>query len=132
MPYDGTSTFSLDGLYPDRPFEEAGIAEMYLPLYDFCQKLALFNSRYQSEKDGFRIAEMQKVYLRLFEVLSMKQQRPNETDIQKATEILDGYFGEADKLPFVIPCIPRFNTIFPPAIKIAPSTTPFTIISPVA
>ena len=40
MPYDGTSTFSLDGLYPDRPFEEAGIAEMYLPLYDFCQKLA--------------------------------------------------------------------------------------------
>ena len=101
MPYDGTSTFSLDGLYPDRPFEEAGIAEMYLPLYDFCQKLALFNSRYQSEKDGFRIAEMQKVYLRLFEVLSMKQQRPNETDIQKATEILDDYFGEADKLPFV-------------------------------
>lgn len=101
MPYDDVSTFSLNAHYPTRPYKSVALVKIYAQLQDFCDRLRQLNGFY-ANSDGFARASAEKVYCRLFEILSLRRQRPCENSLTAATEAIDNFFaGQADNLPFV-------------------------------
>lgn len=100
-PYDDPFTFSYATLCEDRPYEQIGLAVLNQPIKTFCEKLTLLNKLYGSTKDRFQRSQIEKVYLELFKVLPMEKSAPNEESLFAATEIIDAFFSQDKKLPYV-------------------------------
>ena len=68
-PYDQKSTFSYAGYQPNRPYQSISLVSMNEPLRALNEKMILLGHLYQSEKDGFAKAHIEKTYLELFKLL---------------------------------------------------------------
>lgn len=100
MPYDRKHTFALTDYLPDRPYRSISLVTFYDTLLDFCEKADWFHSYYRSlPADGFARAAAAEVYVRLFGVLSMKQERPTEQSLIQAIEIIDQFTEGLPKPP---------------------------------
>lgn len=93
MPYDGKKTFALTGYYPERPFNKITLVRFYEKLKTFLEGLGFLNGAYRMGGEWEK-ARIEKFYIRLFEVLSLKQERPEESALEKAVEIIDEYKSE--------------------------------------
>lgn len=100
MPYDEYSTFALDGLYPRRRYEGIWLCEMDDGVCSLCNMLELLNKRFLAE-EGFARAQTEKVYEKLFEILPLAPQRPDEQSVQSATAVIADYMSKPPRLPFV-------------------------------
>lgn len=100
MPYDEYSTFALDGLYPRRRYEGIWLCEMDDGVCNLCNMLELLNKRFLAE-EGFARAQTEKVYEKLFEILPLAPQRPDEQSVQSATAVIADYMSKPPRLPFV-------------------------------
>lgn len=102
MPYDAAFTFGLDGHYPDRRYEEIGLAVFNEDVYEFTEKLELLNAYYREQKQGgFAAAATERVYERLFEVLPIKQICPERAALLQATAIIDEFLSGPEPKPYV-------------------------------
>ena len=102
MPYDKTFTFGLDGHYPDRRYEEIGLVVFNADVYEFTEKLELLNAYYREQKQGgFAAAATERVYERLFELLPMKQIRPEQEALLQATRVIDEFLSGPEPKPYV-------------------------------
>lgn len=101
MPYDDPFTFSYFSLHKDRPYDEIGLVVLNQPLKEFCDKLGLLTKLYNSTKDAFEKAEMEKVYLELFKILPLEREEPNEAAVLRATEVIADFFITERKRPYV-------------------------------
>ena len=100
MPYDEYSTFALDGLYPRRRYEGIWLCEMDDGVCSLCNMLELLNKRFLAE-EGFARAQTEKVYEKLFEILPLAPQRPDEQSVKIATAVITDYMSKPPRLPFV-------------------------------
>lgn len=100
-PYDEPFTFSYDGLYEKRPYEQIGLAVLNQPLKELCQKLALLNKLYQSTQEGYRRAEIERLYLELFKILPLEKECPAEAAVLAATERITRFFSTERERPYV-------------------------------
>ena len=102
MPYDGTFTFGFDGHYPHRPYQQIGLVVFDEDLYEFTEKLELLNAYYREQKQGgFAAAATERVYERLFELLPMKQIRPEQDALLQATRVIDEFLSGPEPKPYV-------------------------------
>ena len=62
-PYDEPFTWAYDSLIEDRPYQQIALAVLDQEIKEFCEKLTLLNKLYNSEKDRFQLAEIEKIYL---------------------------------------------------------------------
>lgn len=90
MPYDGKKTFALEGYFPDRPYKKITLVRFYEKLKDFLEELEFLNGLYRSSDDWDK-AKIEKVYQKLFAVLSFVQARPRQDALEKALEIIAEY-----------------------------------------
>jgi len=100
-PYDQKSTFSFAGYQPNRPYQSIGLVCMNEPLRSLNEKMILLGHLYQSEKDGFAKAHIEKTYLALFKILPLEEVIPDDEVIARAEGIIDALFEEGRKLPYV-------------------------------
>lgn len=100
-PYDEPIIWSYATIDRERPFEEIGIAVLDLSIKTFTERLALFNKAYNSTLDRFERARMEKVYLELFKALPLEKARPDSSALENGIKIIDAYFEEGKKLPYV-------------------------------
>lgn len=100
-PYDEPFTWAFNSLTQDRPFEQIALAILDQEIKEFCEKLTLLNRLYESEKDRFQRAEIEKIYLELFKILPLEKQRPDAKILLDATKIIDDFFSKEKKLPYV-------------------------------
>lgn len=102
MPYDKTFTFGLDGHYPDRRYEEIGLAVFNEDIYEFTEKLELLNAYYREQQaGGFAAAATERVYERLFELLPIKQICPNAAALRQAAAVIDEFLSGPEPKPYV-------------------------------
>lgn len=102
MPYDQTFTFSMDGHYPDRPYQTIGLAVFNEDLYEFTEKLELLNAYYREQQaGGFGAAATERVYERLFELLPIRQVCPERAALQQATAVIDEFLSGPEPKPYV-------------------------------
>ena len=102
MPYDKPSTFSMDGLYPDRAYRGIGLCVFDEELYSFLEKLELFNQYYREQEPGsFRAAAAERVYEKLFAILPMKEVCPDGETLRQAALIIDGFLTGGEEKPYV-------------------------------
>lgn len=100
-PYDDPIIWSYASIDRERPYEEIGLAVLDLSVKTFTERLALFNKAYNSTSDRFERARMEKVYIELFKVLPLEKARPDPSALERGVEIIDAYFDEGKKLPYV-------------------------------
>ena len=102
MPYDKTFTFGLDGHYPNRPYQQIGLAVFNEAVYEFCEKLELLNCYYrEQEKNSFTAAAAEKIYEKLFEILPIKQVCPSDEALAEATAVIDAFLSGDEPKPYV-------------------------------
>ena len=102
MPYDKTFTFGLDGHYPDRRYEEIGLAVFNEDIYEFTEKLELLNAYYREQQaGGFAAAATERVYERLFEILPIKQICPSVAALRQAAAVIDEFLSGPEPKPYV-------------------------------
>ncbi len=100
-PYDKQSTFSFAGYQPNRPYRSISLVCMNEPLRALNERMILLGHLYQSEKDGFSKAHIEKTYLALFKILPVEEVIPSDEKIAEAVAVIDALFGEGRKLPYV-------------------------------
>lgn len=100
-PYDEPFTFSYATLNEDRRYNEIGLAILNAPLKEFYEKLVLLGKLYNSSKDAFQRAQIEKVYLELFKTLPLDKCVPEDATLVRASEIINAYFEADKKLPYV-------------------------------
>ena len=100
-PYDKPFTFSFSGYMPNRVYRFISLVCMNEPLRALNEKMILLGHLYQSEKDGFSKARIEKTYLELFKILPLEEVVPREEQIASATAVIDALFEEGKKLPYV-------------------------------
>ena len=100
-PYDKPFTFSFSGYMPNRVYRFISLVCMNEPLRALNEKMILLGHLYQSEKDGFSKARIEKTYLELFKILPLEEVVPSDEQIASATAVIDDMFSEGRKLPYV-------------------------------
>lgn len=100
-PYDQKSTFSYAGYQPNRPYQSISLVSMNEPLRALHEKMILLGHLYQSEKDGFAKAHIEKTYLALFKLLPVEEVIPNAETLAAAEAIIDALFAGGKKIPYV-------------------------------
>lgn len=100
-PYDEPFTWGYDSLIEDRPYQQIALAVLDQPIKEFGEKLTLLNKLYNSEKDRFQRAQIEKIYLELFKLLPLEKKRPDDRYLLDATKIIDDFFAREKKLPYV-------------------------------
>lgn len=100
-PYDKQSTFSFSNHMPNRPYRSVGLVSMNEPLRSLNEKMILLGHLYQSEKDGFAKAHIERAYLELFKILPLEEVIPSDGQIASAEAVIDTLFGEERKRPYV-------------------------------
>ena len=100
-PYDEPFTWAYDSLIEDRPYQQIALAVLDQEIKEFCEKLTLLNKLYNSEKDRFQLAEIEKIYLEIFKLLPLEKKRPENHYLLDATRIIDNFFAGEKKLPYV-------------------------------
>lgn len=102
MPYDKKSTFALDGYYPDRPYEKIALVSFYPELWEFFGRMQFLSSVYDTA-DEWRRARVEKVYEKLFALLPLEEERPDENVLNEAIEIIDAFKSElsSPETPYV-------------------------------
>lgn len=100
-PYDQPFTFSFLGDMPNRPYQSITLVCMNEALRSLNEKMILLGHLYQSEKDGFAKAHIEKTYLALFKILPLEEVIPSNEQIASAEAVIDALFNGERKLPYV-------------------------------
>ncbi len=100
-PYDEPFTWAYATLSNDRVYERIGLAVLNLPVKELCEKLAALSKLYNSEKDRFARAEIEKLYLELFKMLPLEKVCPDEQTVLAATDLINKFFESERALPYV-------------------------------
>ena len=102
MPYDRPSTFSMDGLYPDRVYRSVGLVVFREDLYAFLEKLELLNAYYREQTPGgFSAAATERIYERLFALLPLREEQPDAAALAEATALIDAFLSAPEEKPYV-------------------------------
>ena len=102
MPYEEPSTFSMDGLYPVRPFNKISLVTLWEPLAEFLTNLDLLNKRYLSQNENtFARAETEKAFVELFKILPMQASLLTERELNLANEFLTKHLSTPAIKPLV-------------------------------
>ena len=100
-PYDQKSTFSFADYKPNRPYRSITLVRMNEPLRALNEKMILLGHLYNSEKDGFARAHIEKTYLALFKILPLEEVIPSDEKIAAAVALIDALFAKGKKRPYV-------------------------------
>lgn len=100
-PYDDPFTFSYASVMKDRPYEEIGLAVLNQSVKNFCDRLSLLTKLYNSTKNRFERAEIEKIYLEIFKSLPLIIDEIGDDDLDSATKLIEDYFSAEKKQPYV-------------------------------
>lgn len=105
MPYDEKTTYALNSYSPNRKFKSVSLLTLYEELLAFCEKLRALNAeRARLLRENSCSAKLNETYIKLFETLSLKKQRPAEQSLVCACKTIDNYFESLQKgenLPYI-------------------------------
>ena len=100
-PHDEPFTFSYATVLEDRPYEEIGLALINQSIKTFIDRLGLLTKLYNSTKNAFEKADIEKLYLEIFKTLPMEKAAPTDGELAAATRLIENYFEGEKKLPYV-------------------------------